>query len=76
MRLAGTGAEGVYAFTRTTGESQLVVAVNFSDAPATFAYTGLGAPGRYKDAFTEAAVELGAAGTIALPAHGYVVLSR
>ena len=76
VRLDGTGAEGVYAFTRTKGESQLVVAVNFSDAPATFAYAGLGAPGRYKDAFTEAEVELGATGTIALPAHGYVVLSR
>jgi len=76
VRLAGDGGDAVYAFTRTKGESGVVVAVNFGDAPVTLNYTGLGAPGRYTDAFTGASVELGATGTLALPAHGYAVLSR
>ena len=74
-KLAGTGGERVYAFTRTRGASQVLVAVNFADAPATYAYTGLAAPGRYRDAFTGAAVTLGASGTLALPAHGFTVLA-
>jgi len=76
VKLAGTGSADVYAFTRSKGESHVVVAVNFGDAAATFAYSGLGAPGTYRDAFTGAAIELAASGSIALPAHGYVVYLR
>lgn len=75
-KLAGTGPAGVYAFTRTAGESHLVVAVNFGDAPARFAYTGLAAPGEYRDVFGGAARPLAAAGTLELPAHGWLVLAR
>jgi glycosidase len=74
--LAGTGSTDVYAFTRSKGESHVVVAVNFGDAAASYAYTALGAPGTYRDIFTGKSVELGAAGTIQLPAHGYVVYAR
>ena len=76
MKLAGTGGDAVYAFTRDKGASHVVVAVNFGDAPVAFAYTGLGATGTYRDAFTGASVELAASGVFALPAHGYVVLAR
>lgn len=76
MRLVGEGGGAVYAFTRTKGQSTVLVAVNFGAAPVKFAYTGLGAPGRYRDAFGGANVELAAAGTLELPAHGYLVLAR
>jgi alpha-amylase len=75
-KLAGTGSADVYAFTRSKGESQVVVAVNFGDAAATYAYSGLAAPGAYRDIFTGKSVELGAAGSIALKAHGYAVYVR
>lgn len=76
VRLAGEGGAAVYAFTRTKGESAVLVAVNFGDEAATFAYRDLAATGRYRDVFTGASVELGATGSIALPAHGYVVYTR
>ena len=75
-KLAGTGPATVYAFTRTEGASVALVAVNLGAAPATYRYTGLAAPGDYRDAFTGATVALGAEGTLTLPANGYLVLTR
>jgi alpha-amylase len=75
-RLATTGADRVYAFTRSRGESTVLVAVNFGDAPASAAYQGLAQPGSFRDAFSGATVELPASGTLEIPAHGYRVLVR
>lgn len=75
-KLAGTGGDAVYAYVRSKGGSHVVVAVNFGDAAAEYAYTGLAAPGTYRDIFTGRTVDLGAVGTLTLPAHGYAVLAR
>jgi len=39
-------------------------------------YTGLAAPGAYRDAFSGGAETLAASGTLTLPPHGYRVLTR
>jgi glycosidase len=75
-RLTTTGSDAVYAFTRTRDTNTVLVAVNFGDAAARAAYTGLARPGSFTDWFSKAAVTLGAAGTIDVPAHGYRVLVR
>ncbi len=65
-----------FAFARTKGPNAVVVAVNFGEAPATVAYKGFGAPGRYADAFGKDSVSLAAEGTITVPAHGWRVLAK
>jgi glycosidase len=68
------GGSRVYAFTRSRGANNVMVAVNFGDAPAIVAYEGLPRPGGYTDWFTKAAVPLAASGRLEIPAHGYRVL--
>lgn len=70
------GGGRVYAFTRARGDNTVLVAVNFGDAPARAAYQGLSRPGAYTDWFSKAPVQLGATGTLEIPAHGYRVLVR
>ena len=74
--LKHTAGDRVYAFTRTRGANTVLVAVNFGDAPAAMSYTALPATGDYVDWFSKAAVPLGAAGRIDIPAHGYRVLVK
>ncbi len=76
VRLATTGSDKVYAFTRTRGASTVLVAANFGDAPATVSYTGLAKPGRFTDWASKARVALTASGQLEVPAHGYRVLAR
>lgn len=75
-KLGGTGPAAVYAFTRTEGVSVALVAVNLGTTAATYRYTGLAAPGDFRDTFTGATVVLGAEGALTLPANGYMVLTR
>jgi len=75
-RLALTGADRVYAYARTKGANTVLVALNFGDAPATAAYSGLAAPGDYTDWASREKVSLGGAGSLSVPAHGYRVLVR
>jgi glycosidase len=75
-KLENDGGDRVYAFTRSRGPSTVLVAVNFGDAPATVRYTGLTRIGSYTDWFDKSAPTLAAAGTLAIPAHGYRVLVR
>ncbi len=75
-KLNTTGADRVYAFTRSRGAHTILVAVNFGDAPARVTYERLSHTGRYSDWFDHRAVTLGPAGTIDLPAHGYRVLTN
>ena len=70
------GGDRVYAFTRTKGASTVLVAVNFADKPAKVSYSSLAQSGDYTDWFSKAAVPLGAAGRIDVPAHGYRVLVK
>jgi glycosidase len=70
------GGDRVFAFTRTRDANTVVVAVNFGDAPATAAYEALPRPGEYTDWFDRSRTTLGAAGSLAIPAHGYRVLVR
>lgn len=72
--LATDGGERVYAYTRSRGANTVLVAVNFGDAPAAVAYTGLGRAGAYTDWFGGSRVTLGASGRMEVPAHGYRVL--
>ena len=76
QRLATDGGERVYAYTRTKGSNTVLVAVNFGDAPARATYSGLAQPGSYTDWFDRSTTTLGAAGELAIPAHGYRVLVR
>jgi len=75
-RLPGSGPATVYAFTRTEGASVALVAVNLGTTAATYRYAGLSSPGAYRDAFTGETVTLGTEGVLALPPHGYRVLTR
>jgi glycosidase len=70
------GGPRVYAFTRTRGTNTVLVAVNFGDAPARVAYTGLAEPGAYTDWFAKTHLTLATDGRIDVPAHGYRVLVR
>lgn len=75
-KLAGEGGPDTYAFTRSKGDSHVVVAVNMGAAAASYAYRDLPAPGTYRDIFTGRSVELSATGTLPLSAHGFTVLVR
>ena len=75
-KLATDGGERVYAFTRSRGESTVVVAVNFGSSPVAVNYQGLQAPGRFTDWFSKASVPLAASGRLEIPANGYRVLVR
>jgi len=75
-RLRTDGGDRVYAFTRTRGANTVLVAVNFGDAPAHLSYQGLGQPGAYTDWFAKTRVQMPAAGSLDVPAHGYRVLAR
>jgi glycosidase len=74
--LKTSGADRVYAYTRTRDSSTVLVALNFGDLPATLRYEMLARPGQYTDWFDRSKVTLAATGTIAVPAHGYRVLVR
>ena len=74
--LKNNGGDRIYAFTRTKGASTVLVMVNFADTAARVSYAGLPVTGDYTDWFSKAAVPLGAAGRIAVPAHGYRVLVK
>jgi glycosidase len=74
--LAGATGDRTYGFTRTSGANTVLVVVNFGDAAAKVAYSGLKAPGAYTDWFSKAAVTLEASGTMEVPAHGWRVLVR
>jgi len=76
LRLETTGAERVYAFTRTRGANTVLVAVNFAATPAQLSFRNLSHPGAYTDWFSKSRVPLGATGTIDVPANGYRVLVR
>jgi glycosidase len=75
-RLETNGGDRVYAFTRTRDNNTVLVAVNFGDAMARVGYTALTVPGQYTDWSSKTSVDLGAAGQIEVPAHGYRILVR
>jgi alpha-amylase len=70
------GGDRVYAFTRTRDDNTVLVALNFSDKPASVAYRGLTRSGSYTDWFTKQAVALGDDGRIDIAPNGYRVLVR
>jgi glycosidase len=74
MGLANNGGSRVYAFTRTRSNNSVLVMVNFGDAVAHVAYTGLPRTGPYTDWFARSPVSLTVDGTLDIPAHGYRVL--
>ncbi len=74
VSLNNNGGSRVYAFSRTLGANNVVVVVNFGDAASAVSYTGLMHTGRYTDWFSKAAVPLGNAGRLDVPAHGWRVL--
>jgi glycosidase len=76
VALKNDGGDRVYAFTRSKGASTVLVAVNFGDAAAKMSYAALPETGEYVDWFSKAAVPLGAAGRLDIPAHGYRVLVK
>jgi alpha-amylase len=76
VRLATTGGERVYAYTRTKDDNTVLVAVNFGDAAARVTWHGLSASGNYTDWFTRQTVALAGTGTLDVPAHGYRILVR
>ena len=76
LRLATTGGDRAYAFTRTRAANTVLVAVNFAATPARITYSKLSRPGTYTDWFDKSRLSLGASGTIDVPANGYRVLIR
>ena len=75
-KLATTGSDRVYAFTRTRGENTVLVAVNFSDALARVTYRDLPSAGRFTDWFDTQTYVLAASGSLDVPPHGYRILVR
>jgi hypothetical protein len=75
ITLHTTAGDRVYAFTRTRGDNTVLVAVNFGNAPVSASYTGLTRAGQYTDWFSKARVQLGPAGVLEIPAHGYRILT-
>jgi glycosidase len=75
-RLATTGGDRVYAFTRSKGENTVLVVVNFSDTPASVSFRDLPRGGSYTDWFDKRTYLLAASGSIDVPAHGYRVLVK
>jgi hypothetical protein len=73
-KLEISGADKVYAYTRTRDSNTVLVTVNFGDAPATVSYRDLSPAGTYTDWFDRKAYPLAATGELAIPAHGYRVL--
>ena len=76
VKLATTGSDKVYAFTRTRANNTVLVAVNFGDQPSDVRFTGLEHPGAYTDWFTHGGVSLSPSGHFDVPAHGYRVLVK
>ncbi|MEP6992300.1 MAG: alpha-amylase family glycosyl hydrolase [bacterium] len=74
VSLNNNGGNRVYAFSRTLGANNVVVAVNFGDTASAVSYSGLVHTGRYTDWFSKAPVPLGNAGRLDIPAHGWRVL--
>lgn len=74
--IATDGGDQVYAFSRTRGDKTVIVAVNFGDSPKRLTYGDLSRPGDYTDWFSKTAIAMAAAGSLAVPAHGYRVLVR
>jgi glycosidase len=70
------GGEHVYAFSRTKGTNTVIVALNFGDSPKRATYGDLAQPGDYTDWFSKEPIAMAAAGSLAIPAHGYRVLVR
>ncbi|MEP7347544.1 MAG: alpha-amylase family glycosyl hydrolase, partial [Gemmatimonadaceae bacterium] len=62
--LVTDGGDRVYAFTRSNAANTVLVAVNFGDASAKAAYTGLQRSGEYVDWFDKSKLTLAAAGQL------------
>ena len=75
-KLKTSGGDRVYAFTRSKGESTVLVAVNFGNAIAGVTYEGLPRPGEYTDWFAKTTAPLAASDRLQIPAHGYRVLVK
>ena len=77
-RLETGAGDRVYAFTRTRGESTVLVAVNFGDSAAVVRYENvLSSDDALMDGMTDGSpVMLPSAGAIEVPAHGYRILVR
>lgn len=74
--LTHDGDPRVVAFSRTRARSAVVVVANFGDAPKTVRWSGLTAPGRYRDAFGADTMALAERGETTVPAHGWRVFVR
>lgn len=74
--LAHDGGARVVGYSRACAGSAVVVLANFGDAPRTVTWTGLTAPGRYRDAFSGEALDVMASGRVSVPAHGWRLLVR
>ena len=74
--LAHDGGARVVGYSRARAGSAVVVLANFGDAPRTVTWTGLTAPGRYRDAFSGEALDVMASGRVSVPAHGWRLLVR
>ena len=73
-RVAVTGSDRVYAYTRSRDTSTVLVAVNFADSAVTVDYERFPTPGQYIDWFDRSVVALGGSGELRIPANGYRVL--
>lgn len=70
------GQAGVFAFKRTKGNREVLVAVNISGEGRTIDFSGaIAANEEYRNPFTDEKVQP-AGGAMALPAHGFVVLGK
>jgi glycosidase len=71
--LQSYSSDDICVFTKTTGASSVLVAVNLRDTPAVYGVPAV-LQGNWSDAFDGSAQAVGA--TLSLPAYGYKVFKR
>ena len=71
-----TSNNQVLAYSRKTEKNEVVVLLNFSNAPANFQFTGSAPVGKFTNFFNSGQQEFNTSGTVNVAANGYAVYTK
>lgn len=74
--LSTSDNDNIMAYRRSLGDNHVVVALNYSDSPREFTFSGNLPSGVYKDVFSGKTIDFSNPGSVALPASGYAVFIK